>query len=775
MAPPAAVSLPPSRSAYTGAVGWATAPSAATSRAPPCPAGAFRDNVVSFLSECGVADRYAAPGEGALGPGVRAWNVPLRGLQAAQLRVYEHAVLRSGSPHCDACRCVGWAHHPVSGLSYHVVLHADAALTPHQCAACGEQLDQGCEKGGCCGVCGTARTQRAPHIFQVTRHRLHGVLHANGYGHLLRICGREAGSALLGGTALLALWDELCSRLRVRFVTVQDVSTKGGLPLRLLHGCAYGCTWYGSAGYGFGRGGFGTSRGAHKRALDALSKFSLQQLKQDFALLPRAGDEGVRDVIARYEALAAVAAADARPGPGRKCSKLTTLGELIALVLGCYAGRGPATASALMSQGSAASSLLAHPPAADAPPDAAAASVRKRPRPKTELELLAPSSASAAPRFSAERVTFATDACLHALQAAARGAWMARPALRECARATVRDTGLLDHALKHLADGMAVAGGCKLVRRLCPHSKTHEFRLVPAAAASAPCAPPVQARAAGSGGALPPPSRETASADLSTLYRSVLESYLPLRAGCVPAHGAGAALASASLVVHDTKLFQKDFRGELPLGAHGGSMRVLVTPALGHHRAGRAPTTAGWAGGRPNRRREPPSELLVLPLHATVADLKAAATQAFRALYPCLDGFTFESVEGLALCGDRTRVALKPLAAGGTAPVQVWGSFGAGPRAAARAASLASSPLRFQGGVEEWQVRCGCGVADDDGERMFECGTCGVWKHTRCEGVPDDEQVPDGLACAACAEPGAPPGAHTRSKKSRSGKRTKRR
>ena len=101
---------------------------------------------------------------------------------AHTLRVYEEAVQLSGRTHCDACRCVGWAHHPVSGLSYHVVLHADAPLTPQQCAACGEQLDQGCEKGGCCGVCGTARTQRAPHIFQVTRHRLHGVLHANGFG-----------------------------------------------------------------------------------------------------------------------------------------------------------------------------------------------------------------------------------------------------------------------------------------------------------------------------------------------------------------------------------------------------------------------------------------------------------------------------------------------------------------------------------------------------------------------------------------------------------------
>lgn len=105
-------------------------------------AGAFRDNVASFLAEFGDAD--TSP----VAPGLRAWSVALRvpgsqargarprraryGARAREqgasdtasacvvcyaatqgasgahtLRVYEEAVQLSGRTHCDACRCVG--------------------------------------------------------------------------------------------------------------------------------------------------------------------------------------------------------------------------------------------------------------------------------------------------------------------------------------------------------------------------------------------------------------------------------------------------------------------------------------------------------------------------------------------------------------------------------------------------------------------------------------------------------------------------------------------
>jgi hypothetical protein len=47
-------------------------------------------------------------------------------------------------------------------------------------------------------------------------HLLHAVVHANGYGHLLRVNGREGGSRLLTGRDIMSFWDRLCNVLHVR-------------------------------------------------------------------------------------------------------------------------------------------------------------------------------------------------------------------------------------------------------------------------------------------------------------------------------------------------------------------------------------------------------------------------------------------------------------------------------------------------------------------------------------------------------------------------------
>lgn len=132
-------------------------------------------------------------------------------------------------------------------------------------------------------------------------HLLHGVLHSNGFGHLLRICGREAGSGSLAGKELMALWEHLCLSLRAKQVSVEDASKKHGKDFKLLHACAFGSTWYGSYGYGFGRGPFGYTRADHAAAVQALGRFSLDELKADFAALPR--DEGapVCRMVERYQ------------------------------------------------------------------------------------------------------------------------------------------------------------------------------------------------------------------------------------------------------------------------------------------------------------------------------------------------------------------------------------------------------------------------------------------------------------------------------------------
>lgn len=48
-------------------------------------------------------------------------------------------------------------------------------------------------------------------------HCLHGVVHANGYGHLLRVNGREGGSKYLTGCDIMGFWDRICKMLHVRY------------------------------------------------------------------------------------------------------------------------------------------------------------------------------------------------------------------------------------------------------------------------------------------------------------------------------------------------------------------------------------------------------------------------------------------------------------------------------------------------------------------------------------------------------------------------------
>lgn len=55
-----------------------------------------------------------------------------------------------------------------------------------------------------------------------TTHILHGVVHANGYGHLLRVNGREGGSRLLSGRHIMNFWDRLCKMLGVRSILLSD-------------------------------------------------------------------------------------------------------------------------------------------------------------------------------------------------------------------------------------------------------------------------------------------------------------------------------------------------------------------------------------------------------------------------------------------------------------------------------------------------------------------------------------------------------------------------
>ncbi|XP_065878712.1 PHD finger protein At1g33420-like isoform X2 [Euphorbia lathyris] len=114
--------------------------------------------------------------------------------------------------------------------------------------------------------------------FDDNSHILHGLIHSNGFGHLLRVNGREGGSITITGSQVMDFWDRICTLLSVRKVSVMDVSRKYEIEYRLLHAITKGHSWYGDWGYKFARGSYGISSDSYIKAVETLSKVQLAPL-----------------------------------------------------------------------------------------------------------------------------------------------------------------------------------------------------------------------------------------------------------------------------------------------------------------------------------------------------------------------------------------------------------------------------------------------------------------------------------------------------------------
>lgn len=136
----------------------------------------------------------------------------------------------------------------------------------------------------------------------------------------------------------------------------------------------------------------------------------------------------------------------------------------------------------------------------------------------------------------------------------------------------------------------------------------------------------------------------------------------------------------------------------------------------------------------------PPPELLVLPVAATVADLKILATKAFQETYLIFQRLQVVQLLEYEYAKDSTSIKLL---LGRNAVVKVIGRCQGDERRLGQ--------FRMERGLENWIVDCRCGAKDDDGERMMACDTCAVWHHTRCAGVSDYEAAPVKFVCKKCA------------------------
>ena len=277
-------------------------------------------------------------------------------------------------PHPPTPTPQGWQHHPVCVARYHFVVPSPA------------DTDAGADDG--------SQPAWLPPRLESPSHLLHATLHANGFGHLVRVNGVEGGALGVTGAQLMGTWDALARSLRARVVSVEDVSNKGGMELRVLIPAARRATWYGRWGYGYGRAPYGGTRAAWRAATSAAAGAPLPALAAGLRAAAGGGDALARDagrVLKRLERVVATAttrggsskiAPPPRPAP--------TLGALLDGALGLLA-RPDALAAALAApapgvvrSGGGAAGARARPrlrPRPRAPPAAAPPARRLRPPP----------------------------------------------------------------------------------------------------------------------------------------------------------------------------------------------------------------------------------------------------------------------------------------------------------------------------------------------------------------------------------------------------------
>lgn len=324
-------------------------------------------------------------------------------------------------------------------------------------------------------------------------------------------------------------------------------------------------------------------------------------------------------------------------------------------------------------------------------------------------------------RWSTKRLEMAAQVIVDALKRA-NFRWVSRQDVRDAARAYVGDTGLLDFVLKSLSNH--VVGNYVVRRMVNPATKILEYCLedisggLPAHCGHHPGGEPRNVRVVRL-----QTTRAQLRKDLFYLYKYVLMDQSPALA-----MGVFTAVPAAVRTILDAKLLVKDYRRELGVeneaGGDDGSIKLLCTvlPCVG-------------AGGQELKQALPlpPYELLSLPAHATVGDLKTAVERFFKDMYLGLKTFAADSVVDVA-AGD-SELAFGTIKPGSR--VVVRGKFGG-----------AVAGEMYEAG--DRPVDCACGAKEVDAERMMACDICGVWQHTRCAGIADGECVPPFFLCAHC-------------------------
>uniref|UniRef100_J3MXZ6 Zinc finger PHD-type domain-containing protein n=1 Tax=Oryza brachyantha TaxID=4533 RepID=J3MXZ6_ORYBR len=417
-------------------------------------AGGFRDDVRTLLG-------FAHLEAGVHGE-TKCWSFQLELHRhpptVVRLFVVEEEVAASPHPQCHLCRHIGWGRHLICSKRFHFVLprRESAAEADGLCFA----IDHG---GAGPGKASSKGTTTAAATASARGHLLHGVVHLNGYGHLVALHGLEGGSDFVSGHQIMDLWDRICSALHVRKVSLVDTARKGHMELRLLHGVAYGESWFGRWGYRYGRRSYGVGLPSYQQSLHALSSMPLCVLVPPLSCF----SQELPMVVTNSRAISG--------------HKLLSLGNLLRFMLELRP-RLPATSVTAMDYRGIMS--------------------------------------EASCRWSAKRVDMAARAVVDALRRAEPPArWVTRQEVRDAARAYIGDTGLLDFVLKSL--GNHIVGNYVVRRTMNPVTKVLEYCLedvssvLPAVAGGVPSQGKMRVRFQ--------LTRAQLMRDLVNLYRHVLK------------------------------------------------------------------------------------------------------------------------------------------------------------------------------------------------------------------------------------------------------------
>ncbi|KAH7516201.1 hypothetical protein FEM48_Zijuj10G0110200 [Ziziphus jujuba var. spinosa] len=330
------------------------------------------------------------------------------------LFVVEEPIDASVNRHCKQCHFVGWGKHMVCNKKYHFLLVSKESIVVEACtkSKCNFHYNiiNGTDSGN--GM------SSINNLVDSQGNVMHGVFHSNGFGHLLCVNGVEKGSDL-PGFLILEFWDRLCTALRARKVSLNDISQKRGMELRLIHGIAYKEPWFGRWGYKFGRGTFCVTHQMYNKAIEALQSLPLCLLIHHLG----PSNHEIPLIFSRYQTLSE--------------QSLVTLGDLFHFMLELKSHLPKENSLGLSNNNQGIS-----------------------------LETTC--------RWSPKRVEMATKVIVEALKRV-KSRWISRQEVRDAARAYVGDTGLLDFVLKSL--GNHIVGNYLVRRSLNPVTKVLEYCL----------------------------------------------------------------------------------------------------------------------------------------------------------------------------------------------------------------------------------------------------------------------------------------------------------